>query len=116
METNLLKLRLEKGINQEEAAAVVGVTRQAFSRYERGDRELGYDALVKLAKYFDVSIDYLLGNSTYYYPDRVTSQFSADEQEVLSLYASLSPTRKEDLKIYLRALSGAGAVSEKKKA
>lgn len=114
MDINLLKLRREKGVNQEEVAAVIGVTRQAFSRYERGERELGYDSLVRLAKYFDVSVDYLLGSSSYFYPDKVGSYpfyLSEDEQEVLELYAALSPSRKEDLKIYLRALSGSSADS-----
>ncbi len=67
----LKELREEKQSNQNDLAAVLGVTRQAYSRYERGEHELGYDALIKLAKYFDVSIDYLLGNSNFYYPDTV---------------------------------------------
>lgn len=71
MVMNLLKLRNKKGVSQEEVAAVLGVSRQAFSRYEKGEREMGYDSLVQLARYFDVSVDYLLGNSEYYYPDRL---------------------------------------------
>lgn len=68
MKTRLQQLREEKNISQIEIANVLEVTRQAYSRYERGERELGYGALIKLAKYFDVSIDYLLINSDFYYP------------------------------------------------
>ena len=92
MEMNLLKLRREKGVSQEEVAAVLGVTRQAFSRYEKGERELGYASLVALARYFDMSIDYLLGNSTFFYPDKVgsySSQFSETEQQLITYFRQL---------------------------
>lgn len=109
METNLSKLRLEKGIKQEEVAAVLGVTRQAFSRYERGERELGYEGLVALAKFFDVSVDYLLGNSTYYYPDKVgvyPSQISEEEQSFLDLFRRLSRGERVQLLSFAAGLIG----------
>lgn len=112
-------LRKEKKASQNDIAKILGVTRQAYSRYELGDHELGYNALTKLAKYFDVSIDYLLGNSTYFYPDSVKQStapaLSPDEQEILTLYQSLRPSSKEDLKIYLRALSESSATTTTKK-
>ncbi len=117
--TRLKELRKEKKVSQYELAKFLGVTSQAYSYYEREERELGYEALTKLAKYFDVSIDYLLGNSTFYYPDSVKRSnnptLSGEEHEVLTLFQKLSPSRKEDLKIYLRALSGNSETSTTKK-
>ena len=75
---NLYQLREEKNLSQEEIAQFLGVTRQAYSRYEREERELNYNSLKKLSKFFDVSIDYLLGNSEYYYPDRVSDSASVN--------------------------------------
>lgn len=93
----LYELRKEKGLSQDEVAKILNVTRQSYSRYERGEHELGYKALNVIANFFDVSVDYLLGNSTYFYPDRVDNVgvmgdgMTADERELLRLYRELSP-------------------------
>ncbi|NLY47325.1 MAG: helix-turn-helix transcriptional regulator, partial [Tissierella sp.] len=47
----------------EDIAKVIGVTRPAYTAYERGLRTPDYDILVTLADYFDVSVDYLLGRT-----------------------------------------------------
>lgn len=57
-------LRTEHNITQKELADYLGVTAKAISFYELGQRELSYQHLYKLAKKFDVSIDYLLGRSS----------------------------------------------------
>lgn len=62
MENNLKRLRKDRKINQTELAKVIDVTPQAYSRYELGQRELGYDMLCKLADYYGVSVDYLIGH------------------------------------------------------
>lgn len=112
---NFLELRKEKGLSQIGLAKILNVDQTTISKWEKGKALPDAHMLLRLSELYDVSIDYLLGNSTYYYPDRV-SQFSADEREILSLYGTLSSSRKEDLKIYLRALSGAETKPEKKKA
>lgn len=114
----LKSLRKEKNLTLEELAQDLGMTKQVLSRYERGEREADYKTLVKIADFFTVSIDYLLGHSAYYFPDMIgKTMISDDETEVLDLYSSLSPSRKEDLLIYLRALSGSaqeGKIKTKK--
>ncbi len=98
MQTKLLELREEKKISQENIAKILGVTRQAYSRYERGERELNYDALVKLSKFFDVSIDYLLGISKYYYPDRWT-EVERQQGVVSTFNLQLTPIEDELLTV-----------------
>ena len=56
-------LRKEKGITQKEAAAKLGISQALLSHYEKGIRECGLEFLVKLADYYSVSCDYLLGRS-----------------------------------------------------
>lgn len=56
-------LRKEKGITQKDAAVALGVSQALLSHYEKGIRECGLDFLVKVANYYDVSVDYLLGRS-----------------------------------------------------
>ena len=56
-------LRKEKGISQKQAAAEFGISQALLSHYEKGIRECGLDFLVKCARFYGVSCDYLLGRS-----------------------------------------------------
>ena len=61
---NRLKfLRNEKGENLYTIAKFLNVTIQTVSNYENGKREMTPDTIIKLAQYFNVSTDYLLGKS-----------------------------------------------------
>ena len=61
---NRLKyLREEKNLYQKDMAKLLGVTSAAITQYETGKRDMSTDILKKLASYFNVSVDYLLGNS-----------------------------------------------------
>ncbi|MDP4180334.1 MAG: helix-turn-helix transcriptional regulator [Bacillota bacterium] len=57
----LKQLREEKSLSQKDIAEYLGLTRQAVASYELAKREPDYDILKKLADYFGVSVDYLLG-------------------------------------------------------
>ena len=56
----LKQLRNERGISQLKLAMDLGLIQNSVSRYETGEREADYATLIKLADYFQVSIDYLL--------------------------------------------------------
>ena len=60
--TILLELRKQKGISQEELAEQIFVTRQAVSRWENGETVPNTETLKLLSKFFDVSINTLLGS------------------------------------------------------
>lgn len=64
METKdvLLELRTKRGLTQEELAQEVYVTRQAVSRWENGETIPNIEALKQLSRFFDVSINTLLGS------------------------------------------------------
>lgn len=57
------KVRLEKGLTQKQVAAALGITEQAYQRYEYGKTVPSALVLISLADYFDVSLDYLVGRS-----------------------------------------------------
>ena len=57
----IANLRKEKKVSQEELADVLMTSRQAISKWERGESDPDIDRLKDLAVYFGVSIDYLLG-------------------------------------------------------
>ena len=59
----LRDLRLEKGVGQNKLADDLGLSNASISYRENGKQEPTASAIVKLAGYFDVSTDYLLGIS-----------------------------------------------------
>ena len=79
-------LRKEKGISQKQAAAEFGISQALLSHYEKGIRECGLDFLVKCAKFYGVSCDYLLGVS----PERNGRQLTVEDipQRTWSLKAT----------------------------
>lgn len=61
----LKMLRKEKGLKQEEIAAILGCTQRKISYLEQGVSEPDLQTLFKLADYFGVSIDFLCGRTEY---------------------------------------------------
>ena len=54
-------LREDNDLTQKDISKVVNVTQAQYSRYESGIYELSYDGLIKLAQFYNTSIDYILG-------------------------------------------------------
>ena len=59
----LKELRKKKGITQLRLATELNTTQNTISRYETGEHEPGIAELIKLADYFNVSVDYLIGRT-----------------------------------------------------
>ena len=53
-------LREDLDQTQVQVAAFLGCTQQTYSRYEKGDAQMSYQTLCRLADYFGTSVDYLL--------------------------------------------------------
>lgn len=61
---NMLKQpRMARKLMQDEMASALHVTKRAYASWERSEREPGFNTLYKLADYFSVSTDYLLGRA-----------------------------------------------------
>lgn len=100
---NRLKfLRNEKGENLEKIAKYLDVSIQTISNYENGKREMTPDTIIKLAEYFGVSTDYLLGKTNVRNPEKI----NIDEAEVsfLTGVKGLNETNKMIIKNTLEAL------------
>lgn len=68
---NLKRLRETKGVSQAMVARELNISRQTYNNYELGKREADYETLLKLAEYFNTSVDCLLS-------DRADENYSAD--------------------------------------
>lgn len=89
------ELREEKNITQKDLAKQLNVTDRLIRYYETGERMPPADILGKIADFFDVSVDYLLGRTNIKEPiQKITKEDTAD----------LSPESQEDLKKYIDLL------------
>ncbi len=59
----LRELRLKQGLTMEQLGNLVDSTRGTISNFENGNKKPSLDMLIKLADYFNVSIDYLVGRT-----------------------------------------------------
>ena len=63
MNFRLRELRRQRRISQVRLAMELNVSQNTICRYETGEWEAGYAMLIRIADYFDVSVDYLLGRT-----------------------------------------------------
>lgn len=61
MNFRLKELRKERNISQLKLSIDLNMNQNSISRYENMEREADYETLIKIADYFNVSLDYLLG-------------------------------------------------------
>lgn len=92
MGEKLRSLRTEKKLTQKQVADRIGLAISAVSSYESGSRYPSYDALIKLARIFHVSTDYLLGMTDKRNID--VTGLSDDEIEVVSQLVEMLRRKK----------------------
>lgn len=94
----LKKLRSEKKLTLQEVSEKSGVSYSAYQKYELGIRELGAKSLVKLADFYGVSVNYLLGREEAPEPlDQLAtlSSMEVTEQVLLEKYLELPKASRE---------------------
>ena len=57
----LKDLRIDRDLYQKDIANILGIDQRQYSRYELGKYEMPYNMIIKLAMYYNTSVDYLLG-------------------------------------------------------
>ena len=61
---NIRSIRIDKGYTQTQIAEVLGISQNTYSQYEIGILNYPVDTVVKLADFYGVSTDYLLGRTS----------------------------------------------------
>lgn len=59
----IANMRIDHDLTQQQIADILECHREVYRRYEKGEREIPIWALIRLAKYYNCTIDYLLGVS-----------------------------------------------------
>ncbi len=63
MYNRIRDLREDKDMNQTEIAVYLGMSQTGYSKYETGERDIPTSILIRLADYYNVSVDYILGRT-----------------------------------------------------
>ena len=63
MYQRLRNLREDKDMNQTQIAKMLAMSQTGYSKYETGENDIPTDVLIKLARFYNTSIDYLLGET-----------------------------------------------------
>ena len=91
----LKELRVGRGLKQTELAAQLSITQGALSGWETGRYQIGSDDLIKIAKFFNVSTDYVLGLSGVQEATKEAfGQTHLQEKLLLELFGILDETDK----------------------
>lgn len=103
MVKNLRKLRIDKGISQQELADVIGTSQQSVNKYENHNVEPDISALIRLADYFETSIDYLVGHNSPVIPNMIEEiEPTKEETALIHKYRCLSKDEKESIQLILK--------------
>jgi len=99
-QNRLYELIEEKGITQQQLAGEIDTTKSTISRYLTGKIEPKKHFIEKLADYFDVSVDYLLGRSNEKQSANEIKKAISDNPELIKAWEEIS--RREDLQILFK--------------
>lgn len=90
----LKELRSAQNLTQSAVADLLNITREAYSMYETGKRQLSYDSLCLLAEFYHVSTDYLLGRTMSKEP---WVPLTKDETQLLKAYRHADKRGKDTI-------------------
>ncbi len=99
----LKELREERQLSQDGLALKLNVSQSTISAYEVGERTPDLKTSILIARFFDVSLDYLVGLSDIKQQIR-ESDLTANELEHLYVYRQLSDIDKEKVTAYMQGL------------
>ena len=96
MLANLKKLREKAGISQKHLAESIGVSQQSINKYENHNIEPDIDTMIRIADYFNTSVDYLIGHTDLRRKIEVMHSYDLTPQEsqLIDRYRTLSEKQK----------------------
>ena len=101
----LRTLRESDGLSQIHFAQEIGFSQAAISAWENNTREPGIEALTRIAQFFNVTIDYLVGNTSAISKKEKSPTLSSGEKELLGIYNALEKEYQAQILEYARYLA-----------
>ena len=105
MLVNLRRLRKEARVSQKKLAEDIGTSQQAINKYENHNIEPDIETLIRLADYFDTSVDYLIGREG----NRASAEKSWDTEMIDAIH-KLNRKQQKCLKMIIDFILSDGEV------
>lgn len=100
----LKKLRNNKGLSQKELTDRLNINRSTYARYETSATQPDFDTLKKIANFYNVTVDYILGNKTNNIEDMSENDIDAEIKEITDKMNVWYKSEPEDKELKLRML------------
>ena len=101
----LYELREGKKLSQRGVAKALSISQSTYHNWENSITQTSIEQLIEIAKFFGVSVDYLIGNSDYegiiHYSDSFLTQ---DETELIKVYNTLSENGKKSILTFIKSI------------
>lgn len=111
MVNNIRSLRKSAGLTMKQFGSLMGVSESAISLYETGKNEPDIKMLIKMAEYFGVTIDTLVGCNSSGQPEEIKNQHPAQGEELdnslISLLMELNPQDAQRVRDFVEGLKAA---------
>ncbi len=99
-------LREDNDKTQKEVAEYLGTHYQYYSKYEKGVNEISFERAIKLANYYDVSLDYIAGRTSNK-KCFISSDLTEEQQKLLKFITGLSDKKRAFLLKFLKEMEDA---------
>lgn len=96
------ELRKANNKTQRDIANLTGYGQTLVSKWENFEREPDNSTLKKIANYFNVSVDYLIGNEQELKKVGIQPTYTATQQKILNLISDMSEEDLHDIEIFIR--------------
>jgi len=107
---HLRELRERKKLYQKDVSAALGIDRTTYAKYETGDTEPSFEILKRIARFYDVSIDYLLDFDIQCQKTKKKPpiQLTAEEERLISSFRQFNQKGKDRVleEVYLMETAG----------
>ena len=107
MKNRIQELRKERNITQVALSTQIGVSQETISAYENEKHDPSLENLIKLSKYLNVSIDYILYLSDCRRPES-SDQLSGEEIQLLDMFRQVGRTNRQLVLSYIQGLIDRG--------
>lgn len=100
----IFELRKERGLSQREAAKIFGVSQGTFNNWENSNTQPSIEQLIAIARFFEVSVDYLIGNADDIGVINLISTLTPEQREAISLFSALPESARNATLTVLRQM------------
>lgn len=100
----IFELIKERGISQRETAKIFGVSQGTFNNWENSNTQPSIEQLISIARFFEVSVNYLIGNADDVGVINLISTLTPEQREVISLFSALPESARNATLTVLRQM------------